>query len=63
MITLSFVSLFYLSLPALIAGQCSSDWQTNVGSDGFTYGYKAIVSDMVNFFEVRGIFSPYNLNL
>uniref|UniRef100_A0A915P1L4 C-type lectin domain-containing protein n=1 Tax=Meloidogyne floridensis TaxID=298350 RepID=A0A915P1L4_9BILA len=55
MITLSFVSLFYLSLPALIASQCYSDWQTNVGSDGFTYGYKAVVSDMVNFFEAHDV--------
>ncbi|KAL7079976.1 hypothetical protein ACQ4LE_000042 [Meloidogyne hapla] len=55
MITLSFVSLFCLFLPALIAGQCSSDWKINVASDGFTYGYKAIVADMVNFFEAHDV--------
>jgi len=55
MITLALTSLFGLILPALVSGQCSSDFSTFTASDGFTYGYKVILQDMLNYFEAADL--------
>jgi len=44
--------LFLLTFPYYAHCSCSSKWTTRVDSDGRTYGYLAIISDLITIFEV-----------
>ncbi|KAF7632490.1 hypothetical protein Mgra_00008091 [Meloidogyne graminicola] len=47
--------IIFLIFPSFVSSKCSSEWKTRVDSDGNTYGYIALISDLINIFQANAI--------